>query len=151
MGHWKIPLEYATGREVLLRVALALVKRDYRQHKSLFSEEASSRLFALADETRRDGWTALTPWLLALAAAAQSKEPIEGYTALQCAEFRRGALTERRRLLPSYKSGRNVTPRVTNRGGQVVEWAYKCEPGKLPSDLPEVDYASSVAKWSRLV
>ena len=136
----KRPLPEVTMREVYLRVAYQCLVLELRRAPpgggTTPVNWASSVAFYLA----HDGFDLIARRVSAIAAAIEDGVPSHQYVAQECVEYRRGALVERRRLLPSYKASRNLTPRVTNRGGQARDvWRDPANNATLSDDLGKGD------------
>jgi hypothetical protein len=134
---YRIPIDRVTIREVSLRVAYRLVVASICRNPLAPGETAAHRLLWLSAETTLLRLSALTAALDQFAMAVARGERLTHYLASAIADVRRGALEERRRLLPSYKGQRVQTPRVTNRGGQTSGsvWEREHNDGSLPDDL----------------
>lgn len=61
------PLHHVTPTERYIRIAAALIKRDYRRNPTRYSAYPANGIEALARDLRGAGFAVLTPWLQAAA------------------------------------------------------------------------------------
>lgn len=124
MGIFRVPLHNVRASELFARVAYRVVQRQGWAHEPATPDERVDQLIRLDRELSALRLSGVAGAVRQFARGVQQGKRVADVTAALVADARRGAIAERRRLLPSYKGDRwKMTPRVTNRGGHTSLWA----------------------------